>query len=724
MQRIPKLTQILLPIIIFSLLVLFNPHEINAATYTVINGNDSGIGSLRAAIANSEISAGTDTIEFAIPTTDSSYNSSKGWFRIQLLSELPVITEPISILGGTQGQNIGNTNPGQIGTGGYVGVDNLELSRVEKPEILITPNLSTNLTRGFFLSGSGASGSVIEGISMYGFGPIAGSTDSGNGAIVVIGVSNLTIQKNILGTDPDDISSAGDMSNLAPLLGINDDIRGSLIKNNFFGFSAYPGLFYYDEVIDLSYAVDFDVISNEFTEIGLFSGAINAIEINNHVVGDVNIDLVGNLFYNNYGREQVDLVATNNGLISNSTISNNSIINSGTLSGIVGIRLREVQNSLFSKNIIKNNNGAGILVSSLTASPSFPNGSYGNKISQNQFMGNSGLSIDLCKDCASTNLGDGITLNDGLFDIYRGNNGIDFPLFSSATLVNGGILQVKGTAVPDSTVEVYRSIADTNGSDTLSGFDYGEGVEYLGTVMVDLSGNFTGNIDVSETNLDASSMIGGIVIDDSNNTSEFGQNIEIETLTSQIGISKEYVLNSYLGDNRYSISFLFVLENLGLTDVTNIQIEDDLDAVFGSNAQWRIVELTSSTLNVNDNYNGISDYNILEGNESFSIGQTAVIELKLEVTPVNTEFRFSNSAVVRSSVLGDVDIIDYSDNGNDVDSDGDLNPNEDGENDPTQFSFEASLSNTGSNLVLILIVSCLSLLVLLGILIKNRCKLI
>jgi hypothetical protein len=70
------------------------------STFTVINTNDSGAGSLRAAISAANASIGNDTIAFNIP--------GAGVHTIQPLSALPAITDPLTIDGGTQ--------PGYTGT--------------------------------------------------------------------------------------------------------------------------------------------------------------------------------------------------------------------------------------------------------------------------------------------------------------------------------------------------------------------------------------------------------------------------------------------------------------------------------------------------------------------------------------------------------------------------------------------------------------------------------
>ena len=82
-------------IAILALATLGGPNsQIDAASFTVTNTNDSGIGSLRQAILDANGNVGFDTIDFNIPGV--------GPHTIQPLSALPTITDPVAIDGATQ----------------------------------------------------------------------------------------------------------------------------------------------------------------------------------------------------------------------------------------------------------------------------------------------------------------------------------------------------------------------------------------------------------------------------------------------------------------------------------------------------------------------------------------------------------------------------------------------------------------------------------------------
>jgi hypothetical protein len=104
------------------------------ATFTVTNTNDSGSDSLRDAITKANSTPGTDTIAFSIPVG----SLTNGVAVITVGSLLPALTDAgTTIDGTTQTTNVGDTNPGVLGTGGVVGVDALPLPQVNAPEVEI-----------------------------------------------------------------------------------------------------------------------------------------------------------------------------------------------------------------------------------------------------------------------------------------------------------------------------------------------------------------------------------------------------------------------------------------------------------------------------------------------------------------------------------------------------------------------------------------------------------
>jgi hypothetical protein len=106
-------------VITFSLVMIFSlvvsPGPVLADTLVVTNTSDSGTGSLRQAIIDANTVAGTDTITFNIP--------GAGPHTIQLLSALPVISEPVVIDGYTQPGTSPNTSGPGLGTNAVLEIE-------------------------------------------------------------------------------------------------------------------------------------------------------------------------------------------------------------------------------------------------------------------------------------------------------------------------------------------------------------------------------------------------------------------------------------------------------------------------------------------------------------------------------------------------------------------------------------------------------------------------
>lgn len=83
-----------------------------ANTFAVTNTNDSGTGSLRAAIGNANAYPGAHSIVFNIPLADPGYVATQGVWKINLTSTLPILNHSnVTIDGTTQAVYAGDTNP-------------------------------------------------------------------------------------------------------------------------------------------------------------------------------------------------------------------------------------------------------------------------------------------------------------------------------------------------------------------------------------------------------------------------------------------------------------------------------------------------------------------------------------------------------------------------------------------------------------------------------------
>lgn len=181
------------------------------APNVVTNTNDSGLGSLRAAIQFTNSNLGKDTIKFNIPTTDPGYNPVTKAFTIRPTSALPTITDPVIIDGTTQF--------------GFAGKPIIELNG---------SNAGSSYANGLYIN---AGNSIVQGLAINGF--------SGQGIYIDSKGSNI-IQGNYIGTDVTGTQALGNSLNGIYVAYSSDNIIGgktagarNIVSGNGYGVSIY-----------------------------------------------------------------------------------------------------------------------------------------------------------------------------------------------------------------------------------------------------------------------------------------------------------------------------------------------------------------------------------------------------------------------------------------------------------------------------------------------------
>ncbi len=138
----------------------------------------------------------------------------------------------------------------------------------------------------------------------------------------------------------------------------------------------------------------------------------------------------------------------------------------------------------------------------------------------------------------------------------------------------------------------------------------------------------------------------------------------------------------------FAIYYDLKLKNLGNQTLYSVQALEDLAAVFAG-TNFSVSNLTAtSPLQVNPNFNGRTDKNLLlrTGN-TLNAQQEAHVTFTVQVTPETSFGPFRNSVVVYADSESGATTSDTSDSGTNVDPDNDGQPNEVGENDPTYTAF-------------------------------------
>ncbi len=140
----------------------------------------------------------------------------------------------------------------------------------------------------------------------------------------------------------------------------------------------------------------------------------------------------------------------------------------------------------------------------------------------------------------------------------------------------------------------------------------------------------------------------------------------------------------------------YYIENLGNVTLSNLILDNDLDAVFGAGNYGTIVSASLPTilysdggLNVNTNFNGSTLQNILTGASTIGAGEIAAIRVELLVTNITDQGMGIGVYQNQTSISGEGPsggmTSDLSDEGNVADANNNGDPTDAGEDDPTIF---------------------------------------
>jgi VCBS repeat-containing protein len=454
--------------------------------------------------------------------------AGNSWWQIGVSEVLPNITDIETTIDGTaynaaDGTSLLNTNQAQLGFSGQVGIDpdgipnsgdEHLVSQLEGVELELID--TANVTVGLDIN---ANNTVVQRVAIHGFGD-ASQTGSaaklGNIVVRSVGsdpaVQNTLITDNVIGSGPDQFARiAADHNEGAGVIIMSGGV--GTVRDNVIGFGGTWGVRIQD-VGTSGWLVEANSIVGNAQVIASSDGIEIAGNSSNFVVR-------GNYIADNQGAGIDSFRSPGSHFYGFNTIENNGA--GGVESS--GVRVYGNDNNI-SFNRIRNNSGAGVLVVGETTGANGRSAAIGNQISQNAFENNGGLAIDLRAATVGTNAaraGDGVTANDGTTSPTTGNEGFDFPVFSVANL-KGTSVDIVGTAPANALVEIY--LAAPNSNDMSGGFQFGEGAEYIGTVIADATGAFSTTL--TSPSLTPTSMLTAIAIDTtSHNTSEFSQVIPV-----------------------------------------------------------------------------------------------------------------------------------------------------------------------------------------------------
>lgn len=152
-----------------------------------------------------------------------------------------------------------------------------------------------------------------------------------------------------------------------------------------------------------------------------------------------------------------------------------------------------------------------------------------------------------------------------------------------------------------------------------------------------------------------------------------------------VGLAKSVSVPTLTSEGFTKMTFTFTAKNYGTNNVNNIQITDDLVYAFPAPATYVITEgKTTGNLIFNTSFDGTNDQNLLASGSKLESGVTQQVSITVIVNPHGKPGAFKNSAlIIGKSDDGLITYSDVSDEGTNPDGNGNGNPTDDGENDPT-----------------------------------------
>jgi CSLREA domain-containing protein len=435
--------------------------DANAGNGVCRSSNATGrVCSLRAAIEEANALTGTDIINFQIANA----SLTGGVAVITVINGTLTISEAVTIDGTTQTTNTGDTNPGSLGVGGFVGTGNVSLSTVSRPEVQVVNGTNPATVIGFDIQ---ASNCIIRGLSIYGFGTASNSDASANIRVGASAASTI-IERNFLGLS----ATAANFNTTGTATSTGDNIRVvggdfGTIQNNLIGHSNGKG-------IQLGTGSNnWTVTDNEVRDNGINVSNLDGIDMENGSGSDT---VTGNFFIDNEAEGIDSYQSSGSNLIENNTIRGNGV-GAGANVETAGIRLYGTGNTV-RRNIITLNFGAGVQVTAasslntITQNSISANGTIRNKANA---AASGQIGIDLLTSTDNENMGTStyVTLNDSGDGDAGGNGLLNFPVITSAIISTNG-LTIAGYARPTSAIEFFIAAPDPRG--------FGEGLTYLVTL--------------------------------------------------------------------------------------------------------------------------------------------------------------------------------------------------------------------------------------------------
>ncbi|MDH3463939.1 MAG: DUF11 domain-containing protein, partial [Acidimicrobiia bacterium] len=166
-----------------------------------------------------------------------------------------------------------------------------------------------------------------------------------------------------------------------------------------------------------------------------------------------------------------------------------------------------------------------------------------------------------------------------------------------------------------------------------------------------------------------------------------------------IGLAKRVIAGpTSNGDGTFDVTYELVVSNLGDTDLLNLQITDDMAATYAAADGFATLSVVSGDFTVNPTYDGSADVDLLAGSDSLAVGASGAVQVSVQVTPGAFLGPYDNTATATAASPGGILVTDDSQDGVDVDPDGNGDPGDNSDPTPVTFpsdEFDLAITKTG-----------------------------
>ena len=140
-------------------------------------------------------------------------------------------------------------------------------------------------------------------------------------------------------------------------------------------------------------------------------------------------------------------------------------------------------------------------------------------------------------------------------------------------------------------------------------------------------------------------------------------------------------------DGTFDLQYTLVAQNTGNVNLSGAQVDDDLEATFAGATGFLVtaVSVTDGACTASSTYDGSADTGTLAGTDTMQVNDSCTIVIDLVVTPGSDFGPYDNTATASGVSPAGTDVTDVSQDGADVDADGNGDPGND--SDPTRVSF-------------------------------------